>query len=313
MTLLYYDPIFLQHETGSHPENAGRLRAVVDRLSGERDFDELVRPSWKSASIEQLSHVHSMEDLESIQSFVAEGGGQIERDTVVSGQSWNAACMASGAACDAVSRVLNGEDSRAFCLLRPPGHHAMQSHPMGFCLLNNVAVAARSAVEQHGLERVLIVDWDVHHGNGTQATFWDDPNVAFLSMHRFPFYPGTGDVHETGQGAGQGLTVNLPVRFGTTAKDQISRFRLATEKLCAKVKPELVLISAGFDSHRDDPVGSNGFESEQFSELTQIMVDVAKAHASGRIVSMLEGGYNPSALAESVEFHIRALHETTNP
>lgn len=307
MTLFYYDPVFLEHDTGSHPENSERLRAVIARLKNGAVLDRMICPDWQPATRDQLLQVHSDDDLDSIQEFITNGGGRIEADTVVSEQSWNAASKGAGAACDAVDRVLKGEDTKAFCLIRPPGHHAMHSHPMGFCLFNNVAVAAKSAIEQHQLERVLIVDWDVHHGNGTQATFWDDPAVAFLSMHRFPFYPGTGDAHETGQGAGQGLTVNLPVRVGTSAEDQLKRFRIATEKLAEKFRPELVLISAGFDSHRDDPVGALGLESHHFSDLTQIMLDIAKVHAGGRIVSLLEGGYNPAALAESVEHHLDSL------
>jgi len=183
----------------------------------------------------------------------------------------------------------------------------MHSYPMGFCLFNNVAIGARVAIEELGLERVMIVDWDVHHGNGTQATFWDDPSVGFLSMHRFPFYPGSGAADEAGGGAGKGLTVNLPIRYGTLPEDQIARFRTATENLADKMKPQLVMISAGFDSHVNDPIGSLDLESEDFTTLTEIIKGIAKTHADGRVVSLLEGGYNPIALAESVECHLRAL------
>ncbi len=306
MTLFYYDPVFLEHETGGHPENAGRLRAVMRRLEEYKVHANFVMPTWKPATIDQLCHVHTAEAVDDIRKFVESGGGQIEQDTLVSKQSFAAATTAAGAAADAVRRVLAGEDTTAFCAVRPPGHHAMQSHPMGFCLFNNIAVGARVAIEL-GVERVLIVDWDVHHGNGTQATFWDDPNVGFLSMHRFPFYPGTGAADETGAGAGQGLTVNLPIRFGTSPKNQISQFRNAVESLADKISPQLVMISAGFDSHIHDPIGSLELESEDFTTMTQIMRAVADTHAMGRIVSLLEGGYHPAALAESVECHLRAL------
>lgn len=307
MTLFYYDPIFLQHDTGNHPENAGRLRAVIERMEEQNLFDNFTRPEWQPATDEQLLHVHSDDVIEMIRRFVDQGGGRIEQDTMVSEQSWNAATRASGAACDAVRRVIEGEDRNAFCLMRPPGHHALHSQPMGFCLVNHVAVAARAAIEQWQLERVMILDWDVHHGNGTQATFWDDPNVAFLSMHRFPFYPGTGAANEEGEGPGKGLTVNLPIAFGTARREQLDRFRRGVEKLAEKFRPELVLVSAGFDSHKDDPIGSLGLESEDFASLTDIVMEVAAAHAKGRLVSLLEGGYNPTALAESVQIHLERL------
>lgn len=307
MTLFYYNPLFLEHDTGQHPEHSNRLRSVMDRLQASDFFSSLPQPAWAPASTEQLLQVHTRDAIESISRFIELGGGQIEADTVVSAQSLAAARSAAGAACDAARRVLAGDDGNAFCLIRPPGHHALSQNPMGFCLVNHVAVAARYLVKQLGVEKVMIVDWDVHHGNGTQATFWEDPQVAFLSMHRSPFYPGGGDVHETGAGAGSGLTVNLPVQFGTSAVKQIERFRLATEKLAASFKPQFILVSAGFDSHHADPVGANGFESSDFAALTGIMMDIADVHANGRIVSLLEGGYNPEALAESVEFHLRSL------
>lgn len=308
MTLLYFDPIFLEHDTGGHPENAGRLRAVLERLDKNNADADCTKPTWKPATIEQLCHVHAADNIDSIKKFVGDGGGQIEQDTVVSEKSFDAARTAAGAAIDAVRRVVAGEDKTAFCMVRPPGHHALHSHPMGFCLFNNIAVGARVATEELGVERVMIVDWDVHHGNGTQATFWDDPSVGFLSMHRFPFYPGSGEADETGEGAGKGLTVNLPIRYGTSRKDQIERFRTATEALADKMKPQLVMISAGFDSHVNDPIGSLDLESEDFTTLTEIMMGIASTHADGRVVSLLEGGYNPTALAESVECHLRAIH-----
>ena len=307
MTLFYYHPLFLEHDTGQHPEHANRLRAVMDHLKSSDFFDDLSKADWSPASTEQLLQVHTRDAIDGISRFIDGGGGQIEADTVVSSHSLKAARSGAGAACDAVQRVLSGEDGNAFCLIRPPGHHALKENPMGFCLINHVAVAARYLVKQLGVERVLIVDWDVHHGNGTQATFWEDPQVAFLSMHRSPFYPGGGDAHETGAGAGRGLNVNLPVQFGTSAAKQIERFRLATEKLASSFKPQFILVSAGFDSHHADPVGANGFESSDFEALTRIMMNIADVHAEGRIVSLLEGGYNPEALAESVDFHLRTL------
>jgi acetoin utilization deacetylase AcuC-like enzyme len=307
MTLLYYDPVFLEHDTGEHPENAGRLRAVMARLEKNQVDVRCARPSWQPATLEQLQYVHSPEVIDAIQQFISAGGRQIEQDTVVSARSMEAARMAAGAACDAVRRVVAGEQRNALCLVRPPGHHAMHDYPMGFCLFNQVAIAARVAIRELGLQRVMIVDWDVHHGNGTQATFWEDPSVAFLSVHRYPFYPGTGAADETGAGPGQGLTVNLPIRFGTPPREQIERFRSAAEALADKFRPQLLLVSAGFDSHRLDPIGSLLLQSEDFTTLTGIVRQIANTHADSRLVSLLEGGYHPEALAESVECHLLEL------
>lgn len=307
MTLFYYQPKFLEHDTGSHPENANRLRGVMKRLESENILDACSCPQWQPATDDQLRYAHEQADIDAIRNFIRRGGGLIEADTVVSPSSLDPALLAAGAACDAVARVVRGDATNAFCLVRPPGHHALPDNPMGFCLFNNVAIAARAAIKEHGLERVLILDWDVHHGNGTQAIFWEDASVAFLSMHRYPFYPGTGGADETGQGDGLGWTVNLPIHFGTPPATQIDRFRQATEKLAAKLRPQLVLISAGFDSHIDDPIGSLQLESEHFETLTEVAMSVARAHADGRIVSVLEGGYNPTALGESVLFHLQTL------
>lgn len=312
MTLLYYNPVFLEHDTGRHPENPGRLRTIVKRLETNGIDQGCVKPEWQPATLAQIGHVHSEDTMDSVRELSESGGGRIDADTVVSPQSYDAARIASGAAADAVRRVVGGESKTAFCMVRPPGHHALHSQPMGFCLFNNVAVGARVAVEELGLDRVMIVDWDVHHGNGTQATFWDDPNVAFLSMHRFPFYPGSGSADERGAGAGKDLTVNLPITFGTSRKDQIDKLRGGVEELADRFKPQLVMISAGFDSHIKDPIGSLELESEDFAAFTDILLDVANTHSNGRVVSLLEGGYDPNALAESVEIHLQKL-KTADP
>ncbi len=242
-----------------------------------------------------------------VQAFCEGGGGRIESDTVCSERSFDAARLAAGATCDAVGQVLEGHDKQALCLVRPPGHHALPAEPMGFCLLNNVAIAARWAVRKYDVNRVLVVDWDVHHGNGTQAIFWEDPQVGFLSIHRWPFYPGTGRADETGTGDALGTKVNLPTEFGTARKVYLDRFHSGLESLAKKMKPELVLISAGFDAHADDPVGSLGLETEDFAALTQSVLDVADAYAGGRVISVLEGGYNTGILAGCVALHLEGL------
>jgi acetoin utilization deacetylase AcuC-like enzyme len=309
MTLLYYDDRFLKHDTGAgHPERAARLEAITTKLKAEKLDARATSHPCVPVTLQRLERCHGADYVKQVREAIAAGRfGRIEQDTTVSAGSYEAATLAAGAACDAVARVVKGEDKTALCLVRPPGHHALKNAPMGFCLFNNVAVAARSAVAEHGVDRVLIVDWDVHHGNGTQDEFYEDEQIGFYSIHRFPFYPGTGDADETGRGKGLGTTVNVPVSFGTPRKEYFAKFRAGLEKIAARMKPRLVLISAGFDAHRDDPIGSLELETEDFRELTKLVRGVAEAHAGGRMVSLLEGGYDVDALAASVAVHLDEL------
>jgi len=307
MTLLYYHDHFLDHDTGTHPERPERLRQVVAHLERQGSMARCRRENWNPVSPERLARVHELKYAAQVEALARSGGGRIEVDTVVSMASYEVAQLAAGAAADAVDRVLTGQAQNALCLVRPPGHHARQADAMGFCLFNNVAMAARVATDEYQLDRVLIVDWDVHHGNGTQDAFWTDPRVGFFSIHRWPFYPGTGDSDETGSGPGLGTTMNLPVEFGTSRDAYLARFTSALEKFAGQLRPQLVLISAGFDSHRDDPIGSLGLEVEDFVALSQRVLDIATVHSGGRVVSVLEGGYNPGILAACVEAHAREL------
>ncbi|MFH1299777.1 MAG: histone deacetylase [Planctomycetota bacterium] len=304
MTILYADSLFLKHDTGNLPENAARFLPAMRRANQIAIHAGCLQRSWVEVSDQRLERVHTRKYIEFVKEFCLQGGGFIAEDTVVCPESYAVARMAVGAVCDAVKQVVKGLDERAFCLVRPPGHHATASAALGFCLFNNVAVGARLAIDELGLERVLIVDWDVHHGDGTQDIFWEDGQVGFLSIHRASFYHGTGTAAETGAGAGLGTNVNVPVDFGTSREDYINMFQSAVEKLAEKIRPQLILISAGFDSHKADPVGSLGLESEDFSRLTRIVLDIAAVHAGGRVVSVLEGGYNPQALADSIEQHL---------
>ena len=244
-----------------------------------------------------------------IKQLAEHGGGRIDADTVVSPESFDVALAAAGACVAAVDAVLKGDDQNCPVpgAAARPSRHADAA--MGFCLFNNIALAARRADDHHELERVLIVDWDVHHGNGTQDIFYEDPNVLFFSIHRYGmgFYPGTGAADETGSGKGLGHTVNVPVRFGIAARTTSPLFAKHLEKAADRIKPELVLLSAGFDAHAQDPIGSLGLEMEDFATLTKQVLDVAKTHAQGRLVSCLEGGYNLDALAESVQTHLEEL------
>jgi acetoin utilization deacetylase AcuC-like enzyme len=312
MTLLYHDPRFLDHATGSHPEKPSRLVAIDRRLQETGLDRRSTRPEFAPISIERLARVHDAGYIEEVRQFVARGGSSIEVDTVVCPQSYDVALLAAGAVADAVERVIRGDDTTALCFVRPPGHHARPAAAMGFCLFDNVAVGARLAIDELGLDRVLIIDWDVHHGNGTQEIFWRDEQVGFFSVHRWPFYPGTGDVDERGEGPALGTKLNLPLEFGTPRREYIDCFSSAVTDLADRIRPQLILLSAGFDSHRTDPIGSLGLETEDFATLTDIVRDVAAVHCGGRIVSVLEGGYNPPVLAECVALHLKCLLTTEN-
>jgi acetoin utilization deacetylase AcuC-like enzyme len=309
MVLLYSNPIFQKHETGQHPECAARVQRIAAHLDEEGLAARCVRPEWELASRAQLVRVHQPAYVDSVERFAQRGGGFVESDTAVSPESFQVACSAAGATVDATRRVVAGSDQHALCLVRPPGHHALETSAMGFCLFNNIAVAARVATAELQLDRVLIVDWDVHHGNGTQATFWEDEQVGFLSIHRSPFYPGTGAADETGRGRGLGTTVNVPVQFGTPRETYLDQFRGTLEEIAARIRPQLVMISAGFDTHALDPVGSLGLEDEDFQKLTEMVLAVADQHAEGRVVSVLEGGYNVDVLPGSVAVHLATLLE----
>jgi acetoin utilization deacetylase AcuC-like enzyme len=307
MSLLYSDPVFLKHETGGLPENPARIVPAVRRATQVALHAHCRQRSWKEVSDERLERVHTPGYVKFVREFCEQGGGFISQDTAVCPESWQVARMAAGAACDAVEQVVKGNADCAFCLIRPPGHHAARESAMGFCLFNNVAIAARLAIDELGLERVMIIDWDVHHGDGTQEIFWEDGQVGFLSIQRKSLCKNSGFSDEIGSGAGLGTTVNLPLEYGISRTDYLAQFTAAAERLAEKIRPQLILISAGFDAHKADPVGSLGLESEDYARLTRVVLDLAKVHADQRVVSLLEGGYNPQALAESVEQHLLEL------
>lgn len=311
MTLLYTDSRFLDHDPGEHPESPRRVQQITAKLDSSGLTERCIRPSWSPASEARLSSVHDPGYIERLADTSRCGGGRLDPDTVMSAASFDVARLAAGAACDAVERVLRGEDSTALCLSRPPGHHALRNRAMGFCLFGHAAIAARCAIDEFGLDRVLIVDWDVHHGNGTQDMFYDDPRVGYFSIHRWPFYPGTGAADESGAGDGLGATLNLPTAFGTPRREFLSRFTDELMGFAARIKPQLVLVSAGFDAHAADPVGSLGLETEDFVDLTRAVRSVADDYSGGRLASILEGGYNPPVLADCVAIHLQGLLDAT--
>lgn len=310
MTLLYHDDRFLLHDTGRHPENAMRLKQIDAHLQTTDLLQRVTRAPVVPADDTDLLRVHTTSYLKWLRSFAAKGGGRMEVDTQVCPDSPHVAALSAGAAVDAVERVIAGEDTNALCLVRPPGHHALPDAPMGFCLFSNASVAARVAVQRLGVSRVLIVDWDVHHGNGTQDVFYEDGQVWYFSAHRFPFYPGTGRRSETGRGPGLGTTFNLPLEFGISRPDYRTAFETMLTRAADACRPELVIVSAGFDAHARDPVGSLGLETEDFTWLTSLVLKVADTHAASRVVSLLEGGYDPQCLAECVETHLKTLLDT---
>lgn len=308
-TLLFSDPIFLEHETGAHPETAERLRAILRTLDESGLRQRCQSGKFEPLQASELRAIHSSTVIERAEMVAESGGGHLDEDTVVSPASYRVALAAAGACTSAVDAVLTSPTKQAVCLVRPPGHHATPTRSMGFCLFNNIAMAARHAQAKHGVNRILIVDWDVHHGNGTQDVFYDDPSVCFVSIHRYGhgFYPGTGAANETGIGDAIGTNINLPIRFGTTRQEFLDRLRTALETAADRAKPELILISAGFDAHRLDPIGNLGLETEDYIETTGIVRELAGVHSADRIVSCLEGGYHWQATADSVRVHLETL------
>jgi acetoin utilization deacetylase AcuC-like enzyme len=309
MTLIYTDALFLKHDTGRHPENANRLRSILSGLEKHGLMKKCTKADYKPLAEDAVTKIHSPSQVVRAKQVAEHGGGYLDSDTIVSADSFQVALAAAGACVAAVDAVMKGEDDQALCLVRPPGHHATPTQSMGFCLFNNIALAARHALDIHHVNRVLIVDWDVHHGNGTQDIFYESPRVVFFSIHRYGdgFYPGTGAAAETGRGRGLGHIFNAPIRYGTERKEYHSRFAAALEKAADTIRPELVLVSAGFDAHAKDPIGSLGLDTEDFVTLTRKALEVARTHAKGRLVSCLEGGYNLEALAECVRAHLEEL------
>jgi acetoin utilization deacetylase AcuC-like enzyme len=298
-------PSSLRHDTGAHPERIQRIVAIEAALA-ERDWAGLERVEAPAASEEALLAVHPRAHLDAIRALAERGGGAIDLDTVTSAGSWDAALHAAGGAAHMVDLLL-GEHAfgAGFCGLRPPGHHAEPVRAMGFCLLNNVAVAARRARDAHGAQRVLVVDWDVHHGNGTQAVFESDPGVLFVSIHQWPLYPGTGSVQETGTGEGAGHTVNLPVPPGSGDDVFLSHVAHLVAPLARTYRPDLVLVSAGYDAHADDPLADCAVTDAGYASLASALRAVA-GEAGVPLGAVLEGGYELDALARSVVVSLAA-------
>lgn len=304
-------PDYFEHDTGPvHPETAGRLRAILQQLSGHGLLSELEQIRAPAATSAQVEAVHQREYIDRLERACRDGERQIDcADSTISSLSYQVALLAAGGAVAAVDGVVAKKFKNAFCALRPPGHHAEADCSMGFCLFNNIAVAARHAQSVHAIERVWILDWDVHHGNGTQHSFERDPSILYVSFHQHPdtLYPGTGHQEETGKGPGEGFTLNLPMPPYSTDEDYLALFDRTVAPRVDEFKPDLVLISAGFDAHQADPLANINLSEAGFERLTRKTLAIADEHADGRVVSILEGGYDLDTLANCVETHLRVL------
>ncbi len=302
-----YDPIYLKHDTGQHVENARRLEAVMSRLEQSGVKPRLTPIKPRAAAIEELSLVHDESHIRHVKEVAERGGGWLDADTVISRYSFDAALYAAGGAIKATEAVMNGEVNSAFALVRPPGHHATRSEAMGFCLFNNIAIAAKYALAKFGLERILITDFDVHHGNGTQEAFYNDPRVVYISTHQYPFYPGTGSIEETGGGTARGTKVNIPLPAGCGDAEYQQVYEQIVVPVAGRFRPQLILVSAGYDTHWADELALMRVTVAGFAQMVRTIRGLADEMCGGRLVFSLEGGYNLAALAASVNATFKVL------
>ncbi|MEI6787069.1 MAG: histone deacetylase [bacterium] len=310
-TAFLYDPVFHKHQTGlAHPEKRKRLTVIVNGLKQAGLWNLLQHPAIRAATIADLTTIHDPIYVDHIRQ-ACEAGRLFEPDEVTLGSpgTYDAARMAAGAVLSAADTVMTGRSSNAFCAVRPPGHHAERNRAMGFCFFNNVAIGAKYLQRHHGIRRVAIIDWDVHHGNGTQQAFYDDPTVLYFSIHQYPLYPQSGRANETGVGKGKGFTLNVPIAAGSTDTDYLRVFRDYLRPELARFNPEFILISAGFDAHHADPLAGMALTEGGFKDLTRFVMEMAAEHCQKRLISVLEGGYDLHALTVSVAAHIEALLE----
>ncbi len=308
MTTAYgYDPLFLEHDLPGHPEGRGRLESVMAELASSGVLARMTPVPAQPVDAELLARVHAPAHIALVRRIAAGGGGYLDPDTYVRPASYDAALMAAGSVAELVRAVLAGQATNAMALVRPPGHHATYKRGMGFCLFNNIAVGAQAALDEFGLDRVLIADWDVHHGNGTQDIFYHTPHVLFFSTHQYPYYPGTGGRAERGEGKGRGFTVNVPLPAGVGDEGFRRIYAETLTPLAEKFNPQLILVSAGYDGHWDDPLAGLRLSLGGYWHLATTLVALADRFCDGRIVVVLEGGYNLTVLSHGVADTCRAL------
>jgi acetoin utilization deacetylase AcuC-like enzyme len=302
-----YDDTFLLHDHPGHPETAARLRAITERLAADPELRALPASPAPDADPALLRSVHTDRHILGVEKAAESGGGWLDGDTYCTARSYDVALRAAGAAMRATDMVMGGSARSAFGLVRPPGHHATPDHAMGFCLFNNAAVAARTAQRIHGAERVAIVDIDVHHGNGTQDVFYADPSVLYCSLHQWPLYPGTGLQGETGEGRGMGTTVNVPLPPGTGGERWLHAFESRVVPALQAHRPELIVVSAGYDAHEADPLAELRLSTDTYAAVAARLATLAGEMCDGRMVWVLEGGYDLAALAASVGASLHAM------
>ena len=307
-----YHEDFLKHRTpDGHPERVDRLQALIAHLEASPVYAQLTRIAPAPVHTRDIERVHPGSYIDAIQKACKSAPHYLDSDTVVCEASFDVALLAAGAVVAACDAVAERKIDNAFCAVRPPGHHAEPTTAMGFCLFNNVAVAARF-LQARRFNKICIIDWDVHHGNGTQAAFYDDPSVLYISMHQHPLFPGTGRLNEKGSGAGEGFTLNFPLPPGCGDSEYLKVVESEITSAVLEFKPEFVLLSAGFDAHRDDPLANMNVTEAGFASMTAMIVELANATCDGRLVSVLEGGYNLRALSHSVEKHLEVLLNMKN-
>lgn len=312
--VIFFDPIFEEHKTGfGHPERPERLPAAMGKLEESGLLDEVEVRSPREASTGEIELVHTPRYVEHVRSVAEAGGGNLDMDTSLSGESYRAALKAAGAIVQSVDGCLDGEFLRSLCLVRPPGHHALPGRGMGFCLFNNIAIGARYAVVEKGLGRVMIVDWDAHHGNGTQEIFNEDEGVLYVSLHQYPHYPGTGWVDETGKGKGKGFTINIPFPPGTGEEKYLEAFDRIILPAGERYNPDLLLVSAGYDSHSGDLLCQMRLTDASYRKMTDRLVGLAEQCCNGRLIVTLEGGYNLEAQARSLVQTVAGLAKVDIP
>ncbi len=308
-TGIVFDNKYLKHDTGGgHPERPERLNAIKSKLKDNALYDSLLKIPEKKANSDTIAKIHSSKYISRVEKEIKSGIRYLDSmDTAVCKDSYEIALYAAGAGVSAVDEIMNQNIDNAFLCVRPPGHHAENSRAMGFCVFNNIAITARYIQNKYGIGKIMILDWDVHHGNGTQNAFYSDDNVLFVSLHQYPHYPGTGSGRETGKGKGKGYTVNFPMKAGSNDDDYLKHFNEKIIPLAHDFKPGFVLISAGYDAHSRDPLGGIRLSSGVYSEFTKIMLDIADKHCGGNVVCFLEGGYDFTGLSESVYNTIKTL------
>lgn len=302
------DKRYMNHQAGPfHPESPRRLEVVYTMLEEPDMAGRFQEIPVRRAEREELLLIHSPEYVDRVAATEGKNFSSLDPDTATSSGSYEAALLAAGGLCQATSMVLSGELDNAFALVRPPGHHAERNRAMGFCIFNNVAIAARYVQESHHLKRVLVVDWDLHHGNGTQHSFENDPSVLYFSTHQYPYYPGTGAFQEAGRGQGEGYTVNVPLSVGNGDEEYVTIFKKILKPIALEYNPEIILVSAGFDIHYNDPLGGMNVTPEGFSALTRSLMNIANECCDGKVVITLEGGYDLDGLRDSVKAVLKEL------